>query len=742
MAAFAVNGPAWLPFCSLLLIPLFIIRRESLIIALLSILFCFTSFFFFKSTHEQVIPQQVHEIVWTDQYRIDGDRLRGFVLSPDGVKLYAVYQFEDESEKNKYLVTSLSGATFKVKAEFSDSSRPAHQYSFSMEKYLRSYGAAAAIDIEVMDFTKFEVGLSTRMAHYRHQLQMHIQHTFPQSLTAEAEALLIGQRANMEQIDERAYQVLGITHLFAISGLHIGLLTFLVYGVLFRIGFRKETVSLLILVCLPLYALLTGGAPSVWRAVTTIELILLASQFRWRIGLDDAISISLLVFVLINPSAVYQIGFQLSYAAAFSLIFSASILENKSYLMSSLLITLICQLMVLPLLLFHFYELSLSSFIMNLLFVPIFSFIILPANILLLCSTFLPGYFSDWLFYLYTPARGQLTEFIRLLAKIPYQLWNPGKPTIPLLILSFIGVSACFVQFEKGKYRKGFGFLLIPLLMIHVKPYFDPSLHLTFLDVGQGDSIVIEMPYRQAVYVIDTGGIVRFGMEGWKERKSSYEVGRQVVVPYLKGRGIHTVDRLIISHADADHAEGADEVIDEIRVKEINISPGSRDYGVLQELTLFALQRNIPMLEVKEGSYWTIGEYRFKYLSPSDLTYSGNNDSLVLLVESPYFKALFTGDLEIDGEGELIRKFEEEIKEITVLKAGHHGSKTSSSEIFIRETMPSLTIFSAGKDNRYGHPHKEVIDRFHNYGLWTLTTADFGTIRVTVNKGEWEVGKM
>ncbi|MFC4411060.1 DNA internalization-related competence protein ComEC/Rec2 [Chungangia koreensis] len=703
---------------------------------------CFITFIFFKSTHEQVIPDQVFEIVWTDQYRIDGDRLRGFVKSRDGVKYYAVYQFKDEDEKNKYGEMSLSGMNFKVNAEFSDSTRPAHQYSFNMEKYLTSQGAAAAIDIQTMDFTGVEEGLSTRMADYRHGLQMHIQRTFPDTLVAEAEALIIGQRANIEQIDERAYQVLGITHLFAISGLHIGLITFFVYGVLFRVGFRKETVRLLIIVGLPLYALLAGGAPSIWRAVTTIELILLASQFRWWIGLDDAISISMFLFVLVKPSVVYQIGFQLSYAAAFSLIFSASILKNKSYLTSSLLITFICQLMVLPLLLFHFYELSLSSFILNLLFVPLFSFIILPANILLLCSTLLPGFFSDWLFYFYTPARGLLADLIRQLAQIPYQMWNPGKPTIPLLILSFIGVSVCFVQFEKKEYRKGFVFLVIPLLMIQLLPYTDRSLYITYLDVGQGDSIVIEMPYRQAVYIIDTGGVVRFGQEGWRERNSSYEVGRQVVVPYLKGRGIHTVDRLIISHADADHAEGADEIIEETQVKEIHISPGTTDFGVLQELTRFALKRNIPIMEVKEGSYWTLGEYSFKYLSPSDHIYEGNNDSLVLLLESQEFKALFTGDLETEGEEDLIRKFEEEIKEITVLKAGHHGSKTSSSEVFIRETMPSLTIFSAGIDNRYGHPHEEVMNRFQHYGLWTLSTADMGTIRVTVKKGEWIVGKM
>lgn len=702
----------------------------------------FLSYSFFLATVDRPVPDHVDEIIWTDHYLIDGDRLRGFAKSPDGTKWYAVYQFTDEAEKNWYDSEPLAGKRFSVKSLKSETVGPSHRYAFDMDSYLRSEGASAAIDIQTMDLIGSEGGLSVWMAEYRYKLQHYIQRTFPESLAPEAEALIIGQRANMESLDERAYLVLGITHLFAISGLHVGLLTYLVYGLLFRAGFRKESLRLLLLIGLPMYALLTGGAPSVWRAVTTIEILLLASHFRWRIGIDDAISISLLGFLLLDPSVVYQIGFQLSYAAAFSLIFSSSILRGKSYLMTSLLITSICQLMVLPLLLFHFYEVSLSSFITNLVFVPLFSFVILPANIVLLVSTLLPMNVSDLLFFIYTPGRELLTDFIRLLAQFPYQLWNPGRPSTLLLLLTCIGVFSCFVQFEKGDYRKGFLYLFVPLMLIQLKPYTDSSLYITFLDVGQGDSVVIELPYRKGVYIIDTGGVVRFKQEEWKERKAPYEVGRQVVVPFLKGRGIHTVNTLILSHADADHAEGADEIIEEIRVRQIHVTPGSADTAVMEDVLASAIKRKVPIMEVVEGIHWERGEIRFTYLSPSDQTYNGNNDSLVLLMEYSGGKALFTGDLEIDGEEELLRDHADAIAGITVLKAGHHGSKTSSSEAFIRVTRPSLTVFSAGKENRYGHPHQEVVDRFNIYGLWTLSTSDYGTIRVSVKKGSWKVGKM
>jgi len=270
----------------------------------------------------------------------------------------------------------------------------------------------------------------------------------------------------------------------------------------------------------------------------------------------------------------------------------------------------------------------------------------------------------------------------------------------------------------------------------------DSSFYMTFLDVGQGDSVVIEMPYRKGVYVIDSGGVVRFGQDGWKERDSPYEVGRQIVVPFLKGRGLHTVDTLILSHADADHAEGADEILEEIRVKRIHISPNSSEVGVIQDLMNTAMEKRVPVLEVGEGMHWQKGEYRFTYLSPSDQIYNGNNDSLVLFVETFGLKALFAGDLEIEGEVKLVRKYAQEISDITVLKAGHHGSNTSSSDSFLQVTSPSLTIFSAGKDNRYGHPHPEVVERFNQYGLWTLSTADHGSIRFSVRKGIRKVEKM
>ena len=192
---------------------------------------------------------------------------------------------------------------------------------------------------------------------------------------------------------------------------------------------------------------------------------------------------------------------------------------------------------------------------------------------------------------------------------MPYQLWTPGKPDIVWASVAVAGVLLFFVGWERGKrFFTTIPFVLIPALIIHYVPILDSSLRITYLDVGQGDSIVIELPNRKAVYVIDAGGTITFGEPNWKTPSKPFEVGRKIVVPYLKGRGITTVDKLILTHADADHVEGADEVLEEVSVREIHISPNSEGEMAMQEVVQIAGVRKIPVLQMKEGISWKSGE--------------------------------------------------------------------------------------------------------------------------------------
>ena len=396
--------------------------------------------------------------------------------------------------------------------------------------------------------------------------------------------------------------------------------------------------------------------------------------------------------------------------------------------------TLVCQLLTYPILLLHFYELSLSLFLANIVFVPLFSFIIVPINLLLVVMSYVSKALTALFISLYEPVRMLLTDFLLFLKDLPYQMWVPGKPSFLWLFILYASVLIALYFIDCKRWELAIIVLIAPALLFTARFLINDELQVTFINVGQGDSILIESPRRKHVLLIDSGGLLRFQTEEWKERDTQYEIGRQVVVPYLKGKGIAKVDTMILTQADADHVEGAEEITKEIRIKEIHVSPNSWGDKGLDELRVEVEKRSIKVIEKMAGINWTVGQTFFAYLSPHDLVYEGNNDSLVLYVQQGGFRALFTGDLEQDGEDALIRHYGPYIRNITLLKAGHHGSKTSSAEEFVEHTMPSLTIFTAGKDNRYKHPAQEVVERFEKRGLSYYTTGTDGTIEMSINK--------
>ncbi len=698
------------------------------------------SFFFLlvvQLTEPSPLPSSF-QLTWTNEYKINGQKLRGFAKTETGEKLYVVYSFASEQEKNFYINTSITGFNYLVQGELVAPTPPAHAYAFSMQDYLVSKGANGIFEVTDWSYVSTEKSIRSFLAKQRLQVKKHIEATFPQSLAAEAQALLIGLQDHVDDELQRAYQKLGITHLFAISGLHVALVSWLFYEGLLRVGVRKEIARVVLLIILPMYGILAGGAPSVWRAVSVVEFVLLMRYVKWQVPIDDALAISFIGFILLEPGVIFQVGFQLSYLATLGIVYSGVLFKlSKGWLMQSFLITVVCQVLVYPLLLHHFYEVSISSFFANIVFVPLFSFVILPSNIVLLVITYISIPAANCVFHLYEPLRVLLTEAIVYLQTFPYQLWTPGKPAIWLVCLAFVSVLTGLYFLEERYYGKFITVLIIPAMCIHIAPMLFNDTKLTFLNVGQGDCTVIELPFRKAVYVVDAGGLLRFEQEAWKTSRSPYEVGKQVVVPFLKGKGIRTIDIFLVTHADADHVEGAEEVLKEIRMLEIHVTPGSMDKPVMRDLLVEASQQKVPVKEKMQGTAWQMGESSFHYLWPRDTDYEGNDDSIVLYMQQGTFRALLTGDLEEDGERELIKLYGSLLANMTLLKAGHHGSKTSSIESFVELLQPELTIFSAGLNNRYQHPHDMVVERFRKRQLMTRTTAIDGTIEIRIQANRW-----
>ncbi|QCR34501.1 DNA internalization-related competence protein ComEC/Rec2 [Lysinibacillus sp. SGAir0095] len=724
-----------------LLVPYFLFLHFKKISFIHIVGICFTafcSFSYFTNLLQQFDEplQFPTQLTWSDEYKINGDTLRGFMKDSQGRNVYVVYKFGSEKEKYNFQQISLVGSRYLLRGELVEPTIPDHDFAFNMKNYLKSNGAIGVVEISSWEYVGNKRSIQQRIAKQRYNVKTHIQEAFPSSLVAEAQALIIGVSENVDEEMTRAYQKLGITHLFAISGLHVAIVAFIFFQGLLRLGVRRELATIILMAILPIYAVLAGSSPSVWRAVSVVELIMI-SRLKGKMTADDALSISFIFFVSIEPWAIFQIGFQLSYLATLSLIYSGHFINRySSWIIQSFLITFVTQLLVYPLLLFHFYEISLSSFLVNIIFVPLFSFIILPINIVLLVSSYFLEPIAAILFLIYEPLRSFLTASIDWLQGIPYQMWNPGKPTLILIVIGYISVFATFYLIDvKAKLLKVLFVLLLPAFFIHLSGKLTNDLIITFVNVGQGDCIVIELPFKEEIYMIDAGGILRFNQEEWKKSSNQYEIGRDIVVPFLKGKGIQKIDKLILTHADSDHVEGAEEILQEIQVGEIHITPNSYKKDVMNDLLVEAKQQKISIVEEIANVTWKKEGISFTYLWPTETTYEGNNDSLVLYVTKGDFKALFMGDVEESGEQSILRQYPD-LAQIDVLKAGHHGSKTSSTEAFVEKLKPALTIFSAGENNRYGHPHEEVVERFRNLDLATLTTGEVGTVEIRIDDHE------
>lgn len=746
VSAFAAYGQSQLLWLNACLIPPLLFGKRSILTLLLAFLAAISSYYFISNS----IPKKTEyrsdtiSFVWSDSVKIDGGKIKGFAKTTAGDRVYVTYTLQNEQEKVRFLRAHIPLYIFTGSGSYTEPAPASHQYSFDMQRYLRMNGAADIFEVDQIIGSQMAKGPLVTLSKWRYHAKLHIQTVFPAPLRTEAEALLIGDRSGMDEELSTAYRTLGITHLFAISGLHVGLMTFLIRHLLIRLSVREETVDTHLIVLLPCYAVLAGGAPSVWRAVSVTMLLLLAASGRLKIRMDDALAASACVFILLAPHVIFQPGFQLSYAAAISLVYSSGIiLQGKSAWVSSFLVTSITQVALFPILLYHFYEISISSFLVNLFYVPLYSVVILPMNLLLFVTSLAVPPVATFLFALYTPIRQGIGSITMYVAGLPYQVWTPGRPEPLLACFAVICILVFLIALEKKwHWKKSVGLIIFPVLLIQWKPYLHPEMKITYLDVGQGDSIVLQLPYRKAVYIIDTGGTVSFGEPTWKTPEKSFEVGRNIVVPFLKGQGITKVDKLILTHSDSDHIEGVDELIEELRVKEIHIPPSSEWEESMEPVIRLAIESRIPIVSASEGMEWAKGRVHFEYLSPGKDRYKGNDSSLVLLLQAEELSFLFTGDLEVDGEEQFIRKFRGRDFGRVLLKAGHHGSRTSSTDDFIALLSPEVGIISAGRNNRYGHPHPEVLETFHMYGVAVLSTAEKGSITVTVRGKDYVISAM
>jgi len=551
-------------------------------------------------------------------------------------------------------------------------------------------------------------------------------------------ALLLGDRSGLDDGDRRLLRETGTAHLLAISGLHVGMVAgflLLLGGLLGRaIGLLTGASPRALAVILALagafaYTLLAGAPLSARRALVMTWVLLLAWQWRRRIGAGLAFSLALALVLTMQPLAFYGAGFWLSFIAVAALLLGFSgrlrlvaganearagtgrrLLEGGIGMLRSQ--WLVAVALLLPSLVF-FSGFSPAGLLLNLVAIPWLGFLVLPP---LMLGALMPGAtpggwcidFAAW----------QLDMLMRFLeaGRDILPAWQTLGPPVgtAALVLAAAGVLLLLLPAGLPGRRLGWLFLLPPLLpgLSTLAPLANSgpaSLRVTVLDVGQGLAVVLNTPRQRLLY--DTGPL---SGSGWS-------AGSQVIAPYLLGEGIAALDTVVVSHGDRDHAGGFAGLAETL-VPDRVVAPGQ-----LADRLGGPLGRTVASCRAGESE--TLGDLELQWLWPDTRAVSGeeNDHSCVALVRWHDVRILLTGDISASAERQLSARFPG-LAPVDLLIAPHHGSRSSSSVEFIRWAKPHRVVFSAGFRHHFGHPHPDVVARYRASGAELFNTAEAGAL--------------
>lgn len=701
--------------------------RMPIIPMILSVISCTFFYFFIPDLDSLSVPQSFEGTDTILSGRISGPvsnspkRLE-FVFKEDNTNTrYQAVYFKDD---NEYPGSLKYGATCTISGlkELPATARNPGQFDF--RKYLLSKGIPYQLIISSLDdVTCYGSSPLDNLYKLRSKLISYITENVSLTTAAWMNALVLGDDSQLDEETITLFQRWNLSHILAISGLHIGLIVGLVYFLLVKLTIcTKEKAQLIIICFLPLYAFLAGGEPSVWRASAMVVLFLMISRAKLTFSVTDVLSVVFISLIIFNKFIVYSVGFQLSFLVTFGLLLSSQwLLQNNSAVWTILKISFVAQMLILPLQVQYFSTFHPLSILINLLIVPYFSIIVIPfLFVLMLLSPlqfFIP--FMDGLFSSIHPI---IIGFISKIDQVAYYPFVIGGFSWLESVIYYLGYLGFMHNLQLAKIKQAFRYgccLTLLIIIIASKPYLSPVGKVTMLDIGQGDAIVIELPYRKGVIMIDAGARMSFG-----DQQPTDTVYNQIIKPFLYEEGIRKIDTVFISHADTDHMGSVSFLVQEMNVESIIVS----DYYEFDQEMIKVLESSDTRVErIASEDVVTVGGQSFQVLSPDSDHKSTNENSLVLYSLIGGHSWLFTGDIGKETEKDIISGYPD--VKANVLKVAHHGSKSSSDPLFLQQTQPQIAMISAGVNNSYGHPHAEVMAALEKKEIIILQTNKNGAIQ-------------
>ncbi len=709
----------------------FSIKQSVLLFVIFSIFYAHSSYWDRTNTSLLTGEETQLQITFSSYPEINGDRVSGLAKLSDKENIWITYRLDHEDEANELNNMVLTGKTFRVTGKLKKPTHATVENGFDFFNYLRFNRAHWILDIENKeDISGENSNLFVKLAQMREGELKRIDQLYSGTSASFTKALIFGEQADISEDLYNQFKELGIVHILALSGMQVALVTAILFYVFLRLGLTRSHTYLLLACLLPFYAVITGLSASIVRACVMAAVFMFGQFFGLRLTAFKTITICLMGYLLINPFQVFQIGFQLSFLLTYGLILSTRIFQRRyhSPVVNLLVMTAICQMISLPIILYHFYEISLIGFLSNLIYVPLFTYLLFPLTIGVYLFVHL-GVLSQPALLLLDSIYHLLEKSTAFMSAFPVTTLLFGKP--PNLILALIVL--CFVTILivieiRSKWL--FTVCLITSLLLcyqYNDQRFSKEGEITFLDVGQGDSIFIQLPANGGTYLIDTGGATLFGKEDWALQNGQFDPGEDIILPFLKSKGIKVIDKLILTHADQDHVGGALAIAEALEVQEILIPFEQRKEFLETDIIKEAINDQIPIKEVQAGMRWSTGDANFTIISPLDKVEEKNESSVVIKAHINQIDWLFVGDLGEPGESILLEN-KTELK-ADILKVGHHGSRNSSKEQFIKAVNPKIAVISSGRNNRFGHPHEEVIELLHNEEISIYRTDMQGSIQ-------------
>lgn len=538
-------------------------------------------------------------------------------------------------------------------------------------------------------------------------------------------AMLIGNKDSLNENIKEDFRKSSLSHILAISGMHV---SYIIMGITFIINktkVNKKISKIITILFLIFFIILTGKTPSVQRACIMSIYMILGNLLYKKTNILSSISISMIFILLENPYSILDIGLQLSYAGTLGIVIiypilnkykSSKIIKIKliDRIIDIMLVTLSANIVLFPIILFHFNTISTTFLLSNLLVSPIIGIIIFLGFFTIIISytfPFMIAIFSNALQFTLTI----LLKIANLIGNIPFSKIYLPTPKIYMIIIYYLTLFIILKYkkiIDKKIIKKIIAILLVFSILINIVILKIPkNLEIYFIDVGQGDSTLIITPNKKKI-LIDGGGA---------SENSTYDVGKNILLPYLLDKQIINIDYIIFSHFDSDHSQGLAYTMQELKVNNVIIGKQFEMSKNYEEFIKIVKDKKIKLYTVTAGQKINIEkDLYFDILWPDSTNVISdnvlNNNSLVCKLEYKNFSMLFTGDIEEKAERAMLEKYKNDLRilKTTILKVAHHGSKTSSSKEFLKAIKPKIALIGVGKDNKFGHPNDGVLERLEN----------------------------